>query len=141
MKIGTMLTDVFNAFLSKPITQEYPSQRTPAPEKLRGRLLWEHNRCSGCGLCVKDCPANALEVITIDRANKRFVMVYHLDKCTYCAQCVVNCRFKCLEMSATDWELAGLKKKDFTKYYGDEGDVDVYLAQLGHSNAEPPGID
>lgn len=141
MKIGTMLTDVFSAFLSKPITQKYPSQRTPAPEKLRGRLFWEHNRCSGCGLCVKDCPANALEVITIDRANKRFVMVYHLDKCTYCAQCVVNCRFKCLEMSATDWELAGLKKEDFTKYYGDEGDVDVYLAQLGHSNAEPPGID
>lgn len=141
MKIGTMLTDVISAFLSKPITQKYPSQRTPTPEKLRGRLFWEHNRCSGCGLCVKDCPANALEVITIDRANKRFVMVYHLDKCTYCAQCVVNCRFKCLEMSSTDWELAGLKKKDFTKYYGDEGDVDVYLAQLGHSNAEPPGID
>jgi formate hydrogenlyase subunit 6/NADH:ubiquinone oxidoreductase subunit I len=141
MKIGTMLTDVISAFLSKPITQKYPSQCTLAPEKLRGRLFWEHYRCSGCGLCVKDCPADALEVITIDRANKRFVMVYHLDKCTYCAQCVVNCRFKCLEMSATDWELAGLKKKDFTKYYGDEGDVDVYLAQLGHSNAEPPGID
>ncbi len=141
MKIGTMLTDVFNAFISKPITQKYPVQRTPVPVKLRGKLFWDHQRCSGCGLCVKDCPSDAIEVITIDRTNKRFVMVYHLDKCTYCAQCVVNCRFKCLEMSAEDGELAGLVKKDFTKYYGDEGDVDAYLALLGHPNAEPPGID
>jgi NAD(P)H-quinone oxidoreductase subunit I len=141
MKIGTMLTDIFDAFKSKPITQQYPFQKVPAPARFRGKLLWDHQRCSGCGLCVKDCPSNAIEVVTIDRANKRFVMVYRVDKCTYCAQCVVNCRFKCLEMSAEDWELAGLNKTDFTKYYGDEGNVDAYLAFLHHPNAEPPGID
>ena len=141
MRIGTMLTDVIKSLLSKPITQKYPFQRSDAPEKLRGRMIWDHQRCSGCGLCVKDCPSNALEVITIDRANKRFVMVYHMDKCAFCAQCVINCRFKCIEMSSNDWELAGLHKKEFTKYYGDEVNVDTYLALLGHPNAEPPGID
>jgi hypothetical protein len=37
--------------------------------------------------------------------------------------------------------LAGINKEEFTKFYGDEGDVDAYLALLGHPNAEPPGID
>ena len=141
MKIGTMLTDVINSFISKPVTQKYPFERTEAPEKLRGKLFWDHERCSGCGLCSKDCPANALEIITTDRVNKRHVMIYHLDKCTYCAQCVVNCRFKCLGMANNEWELAGLSKKEFVQYYGDEGDVDSYMAQIGDPDAELPGID
>lgn len=141
MRIGTMLSDVLRSFVSRPMTQRYPHERVTVPEKLRGKVIWDHQRCCGCGLCVKDCPANALEVITIDRTNKRFIMVYHLDKCTYCAQCVIVCRFKCLELSSSHWELAGLNKNTLTNFYGDEGDVDIYLAQLGHPNAEPPGID
>jgi NAD(P)H-quinone oxidoreductase subunit I len=141
MKIGTMLRDVVRSFTEKPITQKYPFERLEAPERLRGKLFWDGDRCSGCGLCVKDCTADALEVITIDRANKRFVMVYDLDKCTYCAQCVVNCRFKCLSMSNQEWELAALNRDAFKEYYGDEADVDVYLEQISHPKAEPPGID
>ncbi len=141
MKIGTMLNDVFRSFLNKPVTQIYPVERTETPERLRGKVKWDAARCSGCQLCVKDCPSGALELITLDRANKRFLMLYRLDCCTYCAQCVHSCRSKCFEMDSEDWELAALDRLSFAQYYGKEADVDVYLEQVGHPDAEKPGID
>lgn len=123
MKIKTMLQDVLLSLWRKPVTELYPAQQQPAPERLRGKLHWNPEKCTGCCLCVKDCPCDAIELITIDKANKRFVMRYDLGRCTYCAQCVQNCRFNCLEMSSEEWELAATDKSQFTVYYGREEDV------------------
>lgn len=129
MKLGAMLTDVLSSLFSKPVTENYPFERQANPENLRGKLVWNPEKCSGCQLCVKDCPSEAVELITIDKAAKRFVMRYHVDRCTYCAQCVQNCRFKCLGMSNEQWELASTRKEDFTVYYGNEQDIQVLLAK------------
>ncbi len=127
MKLGSMLGDVLRSFFRKPVTQPYPFERKPAPKNFRGKLVWQPEKCTGCQLCVKDCPADAIEIIILDRAKKRFVMRYDLDRCTYCAQCEINCRFDCLEMSDEQWELAALDKKTFTVYYGRDEDVQEYL--------------
>jgi NAD(P)H-quinone oxidoreductase subunit I len=139
MKFGAMFSDVLRSLFQKPVTQQYPFERLEAPERYRGKLFWEPERCSGCLLCTKDCPSNAIELVTIDKANKRFVMRYHADRCTFCAQCVQTCRFKCMGMSDDQWEMAALSKEAFTVYYGRETDVDAILEQLGHPNAEPRG--
>lgn len=141
MKFGTMLSDIFKSLFQAPVTQKYPFERQETPSRLRGKLTWEPDRCSACSLCVKECPSNAIELITVDRANRRYVMRYHIDRCTYCAQCVQNCRFKCIQLSADDWELAAFNKKNFTQYFGKETDVDTVLAELGDPNAELPGAD
>lgn len=130
MKIGSMLNDVITSLFRKPVTQPYPFERKEAPEAFRGKLVWNPEKCSGCQLCVKDCPADAIELITIDRAAKKFVMRYHIDRCVYCSQCVVNCRFKCLDMSNEQWELAALNKEPFEVYYGNEEDVAAFLEKL-----------
>ena len=91
-------------------------------------LQWDPEKCTGCGLCAKDCPANAIEMVVIDKENKRFVQIYHADRCTFCAQCVQSCRQGCLEMSSDLWELAVLSRESFTFYYGDEVDVESVLA-------------
>lgn len=127
MKITTMLRDILLSLFRKPVTELYPAQRQPTPERLRGKLRWDPEKCTGCCLCVKDCPCDALELITIDKANKRFVMRYDVGRCTFCAQCVQNCRFNCLEMSNEDWELAATDKAPFTVYYGREEDVQSIL--------------
>lgn len=139
MRIGSMLRDALQSILKKPATESYPTVRPAAPERLRGRLYWDPLRCSGCKLCIKDCPANAIELIDIDRKNKRFVMRYHIDRCTYCAQCVVNCRFDCLSMSPEEWELAAVSRKPFEVYYGNEADIEWLLA--GRSEGEPQKVE
>jgi formate hydrogenlyase subunit 6/NADH:ubiquinone oxidoreductase subunit I len=136
LPIGMMVGDVVRAFFSKPVTRRYPFERKEAPEAFRGKLIWDLSRCTGCQLCVKDCPANAIELKIIDRTSKRFMLIFHSDRCTYCAQCKVNCRFKCLELSHDQWELAALDKRPFTVYYGNAVDVDAFLAQQAGEEEE-----
>lgn len=138
MKIGAMLSDVLTSLFKKPATEKYPFERKPAPERLRGQLFWDPGKCTGCQLCIKDCPANAIELVVLDKVNKRFVMRYHMDRCTYCAQCVQSCRFNCLSMSNEEWELASLKKEPFTVYYGRDEDVEFLLAKAALADAEVP---
>jgi formate hydrogenlyase subunit 6/NADH:ubiquinone oxidoreductase subunit I len=135
MKIVTMLQDVLLSLWRRPFTQKYPAEKQPAPERLRGQLHYDPTNCTGCCLCVKECPANALELITLDKKEKRFVMRYHLDRCTYCAQCVQNCRFNCLDMAPEEWELAATTRKPFTIYYGNEADVSRVLDGFVEANS------
>jgi NAD(P)H-quinone oxidoreductase subunit I len=137
MKLKTMLRDVLQSLFRKPITEFYPAQRQRTPERLRGKLYWSPENCSGCCLCVKDCPSNALELITIDKANKRFVLHYDAGRCTFCAQCVQNCRFNCLEMSSEDWELAATDKASFTVYYGRKEDVQSLMDRFSARDHQP----
>lgn len=138
MKIVTMLRDVIESLLKRPFTEEYPFEQRPSPERLRGKLHYDPEKCTGCCLCMKECPADALELITIDKKAKQFVLRYHSDRCAYCAQCVQNCRFECLEMSPEEWELAATTKEPFTIYYGEEADVEKVLGGLVEANGDTP---
>jgi ferredoxin len=83
MKLGAMLGDVIRSLFKTPITEYYPYQKKAAPQRLRGKLLWNRESCTGCGLCAKDCPAGALDVIVIDKKAKKIVMNYDADHCIY----------------------------------------------------------
>jgi NAD(P)H-quinone oxidoreductase subunit I len=137
MRIATMLRDVLRALVRRPVTERYPLERRRRADRFRGALTFDPSRCTGCCLCEKDCPADALDVIMVDRANKRFVVKYHIDRCTYCAQCVQSCRFGCLGMSSDQWELAALGKEPFVVHYGRDADVEAVLAKRGRSDAQP----
>ena len=140
MTFGTMLSDIWTSFFRQPVTQRYPFERLEAPASFRGKLVWTAGKCNGCCLCARDCPSNALELITIDKKAKQFVMRYHADRCVYCAQCVQNCRLECLGMSHDQWENAAFTRQDFTVHYGSEADIEHILATFGEPGAGPaPG--
>jgi len=134
-----MFGDVVRSLFQRPATELYPYVRKPAPDRLRGKLVWDPSKCTGCQLCVKDCPSEAIELIVLDKVKKQFVLRYHNDRCTYCAQCVVNCRFKCLNMSSEQWELASVNKEPFTVYYGKEEDVKFLLEGMAKENQGETG--
>jgi NAD(P)H-quinone oxidoreductase subunit I/formate hydrogenlyase subunit 6 len=136
MMIGTMFSDVLASAFSKPATQLYPKERSHPAESYRGKLSFSPLACTGCGLCIKDCPAKAIELTTLDRAAKRFVMTYHMERCLYCGQCEVSCKFKCINLAHDEWEHAALGKKEFTQYYGKAEDIEISLAKLAQQNVE-----
>ena len=138
MPIGVMLSDILSSLFKKPATEQYPFVKEAVPERLRGELFWDPTKCTGCQLCVKDCPADALELIVLDKVNKRFVMRYNADKCIYCAQCVMNCRFKCLNMSNEQWELAATTKAPFLVNYGRDEDVQFLLDKAAQEDGPVP---
>ena len=134
MKLGIMFQDIFESFFKKSATQLYPVERVAPPERYRGVLSYDPSFCTGCRLCVKDCPSDAIELVILDRAAKQYVVKYHMDRCIYCGQCMVNCKFKCIGMSNQDWEHAALNK-DFMVYYGREQDITKYLENIAQSAA------
>ncbi len=123
MRIGAMLGDIGRSLFKKPVTQLYPFTRTPTPERLRGKLVFLPDKCTGCKICVRDCPANALELVVVDKATKRFVLRFHSDRCTFCAQCVFSCNFDALSLSHEAWELAALSKEPFDVPCGRPEDI------------------
>ena len=136
MRIGAMLGDVSRSLFKRPATELYPFERREAPARLRGMLVFEASRCTGCKICMRDCPARALELVVVDKATKRFAMKFHADRCTYCAQCVVSCNFDALSMSHEQWELAALAKGQFLHTFGREEDL---AALREREAASPPG--
>jgi formate hydrogenlyase subunit 6/NADH:ubiquinone oxidoreductase subunit I len=125
MRIGAMIGDISRSLFKRPITERYPFERKAAPERLRGQLMFDATKCSGCKVCVRDCPAIAIELFTVDKATKRFVLQFHSDRCTYCAQCVVSCNFDALIMSHEKWELAGLSRDQFVMRFGRPEDLEA----------------
>ena len=138
MRIGTMFKDILRSFFSGHTTRLYPVERIAPPPRYRGVLSYTPSACTGCSLCVRDCPSDAIELIILDRAAKKYVVKYHMDRCIYCGQCVVNCKFKCIGMSNQDWEHAALNK-DFMVYYGRDEDIAGYVESLTPGTARPAG--
>ena len=135
-RFGTMLPDITRSLFRRPVTERYPAVQSETPGRLRGALEWDPSTCSGCGLCVMDCPAYALELTVLDRKAKRFVMTYHVDRCTFCGQCVTSCKQGSMELSSENWELAALDQKSFVTHFGDPKDVEQALAGKPEDDAE-----
>lgn len=137
MKLSAMWRDAIGSLVKAPATERYPFVRMAAPANLRSMLYWDREACTGCGLCAKDCPAEAIEVFAIDKKAKRIVFRYNVDRCTFCAQCLVSCRQGSLSMASDEWELAGLTRDQMVFYWGEESDVAAVLAGDPAPDAEP----
>lgn len=109
IKIGKMLQLVLHSLVRKPATTNYPYEKAVMPEKFRAKLKFYPERCIGCRLCMRDCPANAIQINKV--GEKRFEAVIRLDRCVYCAQCVDSCPKKALEITP-EFELAQLDRKN-----------------------------
>ncbi|MCS7139940.1 MAG: 4Fe-4S binding protein [Candidatus Nezhaarchaeota archaeon] len=81
--------------LKKRATILYPFERRNVCEDYRGKIEIDYNLCIGCGLCVKDCPALALELVQSPGGKRK--PKYYVSRCTFCAQCVESCPRKAIK--------------------------------------------
>ncbi|MBN2405727.1 MAG: 4Fe-4S dicluster domain-containing protein [Coriobacteriia bacterium] len=98
--LAYLLPQVLNAVWRGPQTVAYPFQPAEIPEGYRGVVRIRGDLCRGCGLCVRDCPAFALE---LERGPTRdqYRLLYYPHRCAYCGQCELSCTFGALYHDTT----------------------------------------
>jgi len=58
----------------------------PVPSDLRGKIAYDREKCIGCQLCIRVCPAKVIEFLPEEKKIRMYVA-----RCTFCAQCVDAC--------------------------------------------------
>jgi hydrogenase-4 component H len=86
-----LLSFIFDAFIKDPETVEYPFGPLELPENFRGAIEFLAENCTGCGLCARYCPANALHLDKKSRED--YQLGYFPARCAYCGSCEDNCRY------------------------------------------------
>lgn len=87
--LAYLLPQLWRTLIARPTTVRFPFAPPEIPDGYRGRVEIHPERCRGCGLCVRDCPAFALELERQDRHT--FQLIYYPERCAYCGQCEVSC--------------------------------------------------
>jgi NADH-quinone oxidoreductase subunit I len=67
-------------------------------------------KCRGCGLCKKDCPAGAIEMIPTTKTKTKKKPEFDLARCIFCGTCEAHCPAKAIEFT-TEFELACFTSK------------------------------
>ncbi len=103
-----ILKTLFSQLFTKPATNRFPAKYmpksvlgflgrvqagkatlvppVPVPPRFRGKIAYRREKCIGCQLCIRVCPAKVIEFLP---EAKKIRM--HVARCTFCAQCVDAC--------------------------------------------------
>lgn len=89
--MASMFSIISKNLARKPATRLYPTVVREPFERTRGRLFNKIEDCIYCGICQRECPADAIKVSRPDGT-------WELDafRCITCNQCVLKCPKKCL---------------------------------------------
>jgi len=107
-RLPAMIKDIGLCIFKKPFTREYPAVKVEVPEGYRGRHTFDPEKCISCGLCERDCPAKAIELIEV--SGKRMPHFY-LDRCIFCYQCAESCPREAIKLS-TNFEMSTTEKEE-----------------------------
>ncbi len=120
-------------FFSKKITIQYPEEMPKLPERFRGRLYIEFEKCIACGICTKTCPNDvlSLEDARDEVTKKKKLISYTIDHqyCMFCNLCVENCPSNCLHFSH-DFEMSRYNRADIKEVYHRPPEMDQVPAQV-----------
>jgi len=123
MKILPMFPELMRQLFRTPATNRFPAKYlppsvtrflaavgegratlvppVPTPPRFRGKITYDRDSCIGCGLCVKVCPSNAIELLPETKRIRIWV-----GQCIFCSQCTNICPKDSLSMTG-EFLLAG----------------------------------
>ncbi|MCH2670410.1 MAG: NADH-quinone oxidoreductase subunit I [Gammaproteobacteria bacterium] len=135
--INGLLTTIRWLF-RKPVTAHYPDQHLPVQDRYMGfpALLWDDTAeepfCTGCMVCVRECPTQCMSAQMHDNPNsesgkshrRKIIKEFeiNLNRCILCGICVDVCSFDAIEMTH-EHELSSFSRN------GARSDLELLLSQ------------
>jgi hydrogenase-4 component H len=84
------LKEAIKAIFKGPYTIKFPYEPAKVFSNFRGKIIFNPEKCVGCGACAEVCPSKAREIID-DKERKIRKIIHYQEKCIYCGQCVRYC--------------------------------------------------
>lgn len=111
MRLAAFLPELLRHLFKKPATVDYPFQKLEVPKDFRGSPYLRPELCIVCRACERDCPAEAIDITSVNEAEKKFKLAIHNDRCIHCAQCVDSCPTDAMQMDQL-FEIAVFDRHD-----------------------------
>jgi formate hydrogenlyase subunit 6/NADH:ubiquinone oxidoreductase subunit I len=111
LRIPSLAKKALGQIFSKPATEKYPFAKPKLADNFRGQPDFDFSLCIGCGLCGRDCPAKAIEMVSVEDKKRPQL---NLSKCVFCYQCAETCPKKAIKTSC-NYELATTDKSTLIK--------------------------
>ena len=91
----SVLREMIENLLSRPVTILYPKEKVPVPDTFRGRVAICDDKCIGCSKCSVVCPAQAISMVgaprdvefrgkTMSRKKRPQVKLFQCIRCGLC---------------------------------------------------------
>lgn len=113
MSVLSKLKEVAVCLRAGKVTLPYPFEPQPAPERFRGRPIFDGAKCIGCAGCANNCPAR--EILIFDPSQEIRIVKYLGLRCTYCGRCADVCPERAITMSR-DYETATDSIRDLEQH-------------------------
>jgi len=104
---SNIVKEAFSSIFKKSATQKYPFVKASVAEGFRGKQIFDITKCISCGLCSRDCPANAIEMFEVEGKKRP---LFYLDRCVFCYQCTDSCPKNAIQ-STSIFEIACVDKQ------------------------------
>lgn len=112
--VGMKLTLTY--FFSKPVTMQYPDERWTLPERFRGMVKCDTDKCIACLVCANTCPVSCItiesekaeipkSVLNVETGKEvkkiKDITKFQIDisRCLYCGLCTEGCPTGAIQMS------------------------------------------
>jgi NADH-quinone oxidoreductase subunit I len=114
------LSFIFKNFLTKPVTLQYPTEKTERSQRWRGlhRLNVDEKgklKCVACGLCAKICPVTCITIVPYEEEDQtRCPNKFVIDelRCIFCGFCQEACPERAIELTGV-YDYVDYNREDF----------------------------
>ncbi|MCU4717493.1 4Fe-4S dicluster domain-containing protein [Halapricum hydrolyticum] len=106
---GKLVPEALKTLGKDSATIRYPEQSRSMPDRFRGRVAFDPDGCTGCGMCERHCAADA---IVVEADGSEISWRYDESACMFCGQCGESCPTDVITMSE-EYDLASSDPASF----------------------------